>query len=92
MKKGNQLVTDLYVKPTDTIIISMLVCVTFLIAESHYLSVKLCILTEFVLKTFFDKQFNELELWLKEDYSDKLVKGQIHKARKFSRSEVLKSV
>ena len=39
---------------------------------------------------FFDKRCNELEVWLKErGYSDKLVRGQILKARKFSRSEVL---
>ena len=39
---------------------------------------------------FFDKRCNKLEIWLKErGYSDKLVRGQILKARKFSRSEVL---
>ena len=39
---------------------------------------------------FFDKRCHELEVWLKErDYSDKLVRGKILKARKFSRSEVL---
>ena len=39
---------------------------------------------------FFDKQCNELEIFLKErGYSDKLVRGQILKARIFSRSEVL---
>ena len=39
---------------------------------------------------FFDKWCNELEIWLKErGYNDKLVRGQIIKARKFSRPEVL---
>ena len=39
---------------------------------------------------FFDKRSNESEEWLKErGYSNKLVKGQILTARKFSRSEVL---
>ena len=39
---------------------------------------------------FFDKRYDELELWLKErDYGDKLVRGQIRKARKISRSKVL---
>ena len=39
---------------------------------------------------FFDKRCHELEVWLKErDFSDKLVREQILKARKFSRSEVL---
>ena len=39
---------------------------------------------------FFDKRCNELAIWLKEQgYSDKLVRGQILKAKKISRSEVL---
>ena len=38
---------------------------------------------------FSDKRCNELEVWLKEKgYSDKLVRGQILQARKFSRSQV----
>ena len=39
---------------------------------------------------FFDKRWNELEIWLKErGYSDNLVRGQTLKARKYLRSEVL---
>ena len=39
---------------------------------------------------FLDRQYNELKVWLKErGYSDKLVRRQILKGRKFSRSEVL---
>ena len=39
---------------------------------------------------FFDKRCNELEVWVKErDYSSKLVRRQILKSTKFSRSEVL---
>ena len=62
----------------------MLVRVTFLIVKNQHLSVKLCVLTEFVLKApFFDKRCNELEVWLKErDYSDKLVRAQILKVKK----------
>ena len=38
--------------------------------------------------TFFDKRYNEFKIWLKErGYSGKLVRAQILKARKFSRSE-----
>ena len=38
---------------------------------------------------FSDKRCNELEVWLKETgYSDKLVRGQILQARKFSKSQV----
>ena len=41
-------------------------------------------------KAFFDKRCNELELWLKEKgYRDKLVRGQLLKARIFLRSELL---
>ena len=66
----------------------MLIRVTFVIVKNQYLSAKPCVLTEFVL-FYFDKWCNELEVWLKErGYSDKLVWGQIFKARKISRSEV----
>ena len=38
----------------------------------------------------FDKRCNDLEIWLKgRGYSDKLVRKQILKARKFSRAELL---
>ena len=68
----------------------MLVRVTFLIVKSQYLSAKPCVLTEFVLKTsFFGKRCNQLEVWLTErGYSDKLLREQILKARKFLRPEV----
>ena len=39
---------------------------------------------------FFDKRCNNLEIWLKgREYSDKLVRNQILKPRKFSRTELL---
>ena len=91
MKKGNQLVTDLYVKPTDTH--------QYLHASSCHVShckksIPFCqalrlnrICSE---NAFFDKRCNELEVWLKErGYSDKLARGQILKARKSLWSEVL---
>ena len=89
-KKGNQLVTDLYVKPTKYINIFMLVRVTFPNAKNKYLLVKPCVLTECVLKTpFLINDIIEV-IWLKEKgYSDKSMCRQILKARKFSRSEVL---
>ena len=52
MDKGNQLVTDLYLKPTY-IDIFMLVRATSFIVKSQYLPIKPCVLTEFVLKTPF---------------------------------------
>ena len=69
----------------------MLVRVTFLIVKNQCLSAKPCVLTEIVRKTlFFDKQCNQLEVWLKErGYSDRLMRGKSLKARKFSKSEVL---
>ena len=91
IKKGNQLVTDLYIKPTDTH--------QYLHASSCHVShCKKSIPWSQALRlnrvcsenAFLDKRYNELEIWLKErGYSDKLVRGQILKARKFSRSEVL---
>ena len=40
--------------------------------------------------SFFDKRYNDLEIWLKgRAYSDNLFRKQILKARKFSRAELL---
>ena len=75
MKKGNQLVTDLYAKPTDTR--------EYLNASScHVSNWKKSIPFSQALRfsrvcsenAFFDKRCNKLEVWLKErGYSDKLV-------------------
>ena len=91
IKNGNQLATDLHIKPTDTH--------QYLHASSCHVShCKKSISFSQTLRlnricsenSFFDERCNELEIWLKErGYSDKLVRGQILKARKFSRSEVL---
>ena len=91
IKKGNQLVTDLYVKLTDTH--------QYLHVSSRHVShCKKSILFSQALrlnrispeKAFFDKRYNELTVWLKErSYSGKLVRAQILNARKLSRSEVL---
>ena len=67
MKKGNQRVTDLYVKPTDTH--------QYLYASwCHVSHCKKSILFSQALhlnricseNAFFDKRCNELEVWLKE--------------------------
>ena len=91
MKKGNQLVTDLYVKPTGTH--------QYLHASScHFSHCKKLIPFSQALRlnricsenAFFDKWCKESEVRLnKRGYSDKLVRAQILKARKFSSSEVL---
>ena len=91
IKKGNQLVTDLYIKPTDTHqYLHASSCHVSHCKKSIPFSQTLRLNRIFSENTFFDKWCNELEIWLKErGYSDKLVRGQILKARKFSRSEVL---
>ena len=91
MKKGNQLVTDLYVKLTDTHqYLHDSSCHVSHWIKSIPLSQALRLNRTFSEVAFFDKQCNELEVWLKENgYSDKLVRGTILKTRKFSRSKVL---
>ena len=79
IKMDNQLVTDLYVKPTNTH--------QYLHASSYHVShFKKSIPFSQALRlnricsenAFFDKQCNELVVWLKErSYSDKLVRGKI---------------
>ena len=86
MKKGIQLVNDLYVKPTNT---------------NQYLHASLCHVSHckksipfgYVLRlnricsenALFDKRSNEFEVRLKERYSHTLVRGRILKAIKSSR-------
>ena len=53
IKKSNQFVTDVYITLLTHINIFMLVRVMFLIVKNQYLSVKPCVLTEFVLKMRF---------------------------------------
>ena len=93
-KKNNQLVTDLYIKPTDTH--------QYLHASScHVYHSKKSIPYSQVLRLngicsenlFYDKRCNELEVWLRErGYSDKLVRQQILKARKRKRMELLNNM
>ena len=91
IKKGNQLVTDLYIKPTDT-------HQYFHASSCHVFHPKKSIPYSQALRlnricsenSFFDKRCNGLKIWLKgRGYSDKLVRKQILKARKFSRAELL---
>ena len=91
IKKGNQFVTYLYIKLTDTHqYLHASSCHVSHCKKSIPLSQALCLNRISSENAFFDKRCNELEIWLKErGYSDKLVRGQILKARKFSRSEVL---
>ena len=85
-KKRNQLVTGLYIKPTDT--------PQYLHASScHVFNSKKSITYSQALRlnricsenSFFDTRCNDLEIWL----SDKRVRKQILKAKKFSKTERL---
>ena len=91
VKKGNQLVTDLYVKPTETHqYLHAVSCHVSHCKNSIPFNQALCLNRICSENAFFDNQCNKLGVWLKErGYSDKLVRGQILKARKFSRSDVL---
>ena len=74
------------------IIIFKLLRVTFLIVKHQSIpfSQASCLNRVCSENFFFDKRCNEFEVWLKErGYSKKLVRRQILKARKCSRSDVL---
>ena len=93
IKKGNQLVTDLYIKPTDTHqYLHASSCHVFHSKKSIPYSQALRLNRICSENSFFDKRCNDLEIWLKgRGYSDNLVRKQILKARKFSRAELLNS-
>ena len=93
IKKGNQLVTDLYIKPTDTQqYLHASSCHVFHPKKSTPYSHALRLNRICSENSFFDKRCNDLEIWLKgRGYSDKLVRKQILKARKLSRAELLNS-
>ena len=90
-KKGIQFVNDLYVNPTDAHqYLHASLCHVSHCKKSIPFSQALRLHRICSENAFFDKRCNELEVLLKErSYSDKLVRGKILKARKFSRSEVL---
>ena len=91
IRSGNQLITDLFVKPADTH--------QYLHASScHVYHSKRAIPYSQTLRlnricsdgVFVYKRCIELEAWLgKRGYSDKMVRQQILRARKFGRNELL---
>ena len=91
IKKGNQLVTDLYIKPTDTHEYLLAgYCDVFHSKKSMPYSQTLRLNRICSENSFFDKRRNDLEIRLKgRGHSDKLVRKQILKARKFARAELL---
>ena len=93
IKKGNQLVTDLYIKPTDTHqYLHASFCHVFHSKKSIPYSQALKRNRICSENSFFDKRCNDLEIWLKgRGYNDKLVRKQILKAGKSSRAKLLNS-
>ena len=93
IKNGNQLLTDLYIKPTDTHqYLHASSCHVFHSKKSIPYSQALRLNRICSENSFFDKRCNDLEIWLKgRGYSDKVVQKQILKSSKFSRAELLNS-
>ena len=92
MKKlSNRLITDVYIKPTDTHqYLYASCCHVFHSKKSIPFSQALRFNRICSENSFFDKRSNELEVWLKSrGYSDKMVRSQILKARKYRRSDLL---
>ena len=93
IRRGDTLLTDLFVKPTDTH--------QYLEASScHPIHCKNSIPYSQALRlnricsetAFYDRRCNELEAWLiNRGYDSKLVRSKILDARKFKRSELLNS-
>ena len=83
--------TDLYVKPTDTHqYLDASSCHVFHSKRSIPYSQALCLNRICSDQKDFDKRCNELEGWLlKRGYSEKLVREQVLKGRKFDRNELL---
>ena len=87
---GNQLVTDLHIKPTVT-------CQYLHVSSCHIFHSKKSIPYSQALKlnricsenSFFNKQCHNLEIWLRERDTMASWTGYISKARKFPRPEIL---
>ena len=78
-KKNNQLVTDLYIKPTDTHqYLHASSCHVYHSKKSIPYSQALRLNRICSENSLYDKRCNELEVWLwKRGYSDKLVRQKI---------------
>ena len=91
IRKDNKLITDLYVKPTDTHqYLDASSCHVYHSKKSIPFSQALRLNRICSEPSFFDKRCNQLESWLKErGYSDKLIRQQVLKARQFPREGLL---
>ena len=92
-KISNHLVTDLFIKPTDTHqYLHASSCHVYHSKKSIPYSQALRLNRICSENILYDKRCNELETWLKcRGYSDKMVRSQILKARKFSRKHLLET-
>lgn len=80
MKKGNRLITDLYVKLKDTLEHIDDSCITSIIIKATAILIKFYVLKHLLCK---DQCLNELEVWMNEQ-GGKLVTEQLLKAKKKS--------
>ena len=84
IKEGNQLLTDVLPNPLTPSVPScnLLSCIP--LKKIHTVQ------SASSENQFFDKRYNDLEVWLKNrGYNEKLVRQQILKARKYRRMEIL---
>ena len=93
-KTNKQLVTDLYIKPTDTHqYLHASSCHVYHSKKSIPYSQALRLNRICSENSSYDKRCNELEVWLRErGYSDKLVRQQILKARTHKRKDLLNNM
>ena len=91
IRSRNKLLTDLYIKPTDTHQYSEFSsCHVYHFKKSLPYSQALRFNRICSENRFFDNRCNQLEYWLKErGYNEKVVRQQILKARKFTREDLL---
>ena len=93
IKEGNQLLTDVFGKSTDTHqYFHATSCHVYHSKKSIPYSQALLFNRIYSENQFFDKRCNDLEVWLKNrGYNEKLVRQQILKAWKYRRTELLHS-
>ena len=93
IKEGNRLITDVFVKSTDTNqYLHATSCHVYHSKKSIPYSLALRFNRICSENQFFDKRCNDIKVWLKNrDCNEKLVRQQILKARKYRRTELLHS-
>ena len=91
IRSGNKLLTDLYIKPTDTHqYLEFSSCHVYHSKKSIPYSQALRFNRICSENRFFGNIFNQLECWLKDrGYNEKVVKQQILKVRKFTSKDLL---